>query len=470
MLAKRVIKSVLFCLILMLLMNSVYRVLSWKDTAGDYYSSVNSFYDLEEDVVDVLFLGSSHCYCSIDNSLLWKNYGIASFSLAISGQDLVSTYHTLVEALKTQEPDVICVEIYYAVTGGYRVIGNLYRNTLPFRLSANSFEAIQAMVKEDEPLDYWLKWPIIHTRYAELQREDFETKLPTYIGYQAGFYTQPVWEASPYQEQEPIPISEENEQYIRRIIELAEKKGIEICFFVAPFAADETAQGKFCYVEEIAREYNVDFLNLTRSREGLSLDINADYTDWAHTNHYGAQKVTFYMGEYLSSKYALPDRRGDDRYELWEEDAMARQHEVQNHQLLLSTSDVGSYLGYIGSLEGYTFIVSTKGNYLSEDVDLSASLPAAGIGEEFFDEHHVWVFEDGELMYLSEGEAFLHYADLGYSEYVVSGSMGDSRVIIDRVEYGTVADGINIVVYDNVLGKVVDTVGFSGQQQYAPVR
>ena len=457
-------------MILMLLLNSAYRVLSWKDTAGEYYSSVNSYYDLEKDVVDVLFLGSSHCYCSVDNSLLWNNYGIASFSLAISGQDLASTYYTLVEALKTQKPEVICVEIYYAVTGGYQVIGNLYRNTLPFRMSINSLNAIRAMVKDDDPLDYWFKWPIIHTRYAELQREDFQRKLPIYIGYQAGFHTQSVWEASPYQDQEPIPVSEENEQYIRQIIELAEKEGIEICFFVAPYAADETAQGMFCYVEEIAREYDVDFLNLTRSREGLSLNVNTDFTDWAHTNHYGAEKVTSFLGEYLSSKYVLPDRRGDDRYELWEEDAIARQHEVRNHQLLLSTSDVGSYLGYIGSLEGYTFIVSTKGNYLSEDVDLSASLPAAGIGGEFFDGHHVWVFEDGELLYLSEGEEFLHYADLGHSEYVVSGSREDPRVHIDRVEYGKVSDGINIVVYDNVLEKVVDAIGFSGQQQYAPVR
>lgn len=460
MLAKRLIKSVLFCAILILLLNYAYRVLSWKDTAGEYFSSVNSFYELDEDRVDVLFLGSSHCYCSINNSLLWKDYGIASFSLAISGQDLVSTYYTLVEALKTQKPDVICVEMYYAVTEGYQVVGNLYRNTLPFRRSVNSLEAVQALVKDDAPLDYWLKWPIIHTRYAELQREDFQSNLPVYIGYQTGFNTQSIWEASPYEEQEPIPVPEGNEQYIRRIIELAEEEGIELCFFVAPYAADEVAQGMFCYVEEIAREHNVDFLNLTRSREGLSLDVNTDYTDWAHTNYYGAEKVTSYMGKYLSSNYTLPDRRGDARYELWEEDARARQHEVQNQQMLLNTVDLRTYLVYVGGLKGYTFFVSTKGNYLAEDVELSRSLEAAGIGEEFFDGCHVWVFEDGELKYLSEGEAFLHYADLGYSEYVVSGTSENPCVHIDRVSFDMVSDGINIVVYDNVLGKVVDAIGF----------
>lgn len=470
MLVKRLIKSVLFCVILMFLLNSTYQVLSWKDTAGEYFSSVNSFYELDEDLVDVLFLGSSHCYCSINNSLLWKDYGIASFSLAISGQDLVSTYYTLAESLKTQKPDVICVEIYYAVTGGYQVVGNLYRNTLPFHISLNSLEAVRAMVKDDDPLDYWLKWPIIHTRYAELQREDFLSNLPVFIGYEGGFSTQSVWEASPYEGQDPIPISEENEQYIRKIIELAEKEGIELCFFVAPYAADEASQGMFRYVEEIAREYNVDFLNLTRSREGLSLDVNTDYIDWAHTNYYGAKKVTSYMGEYLLSNYALPDRRGDVRYELWEEDAKARQHEVQNQQMLLNTVDLRTYLTYVGGLKGYTFLVSTKGNYLAEDVDLGRSLQVAGIGEEFFDGCHVWVFEDGKLMYMSEGEAFLHYADMGDSEYVVNGTSEDPNVHIDRVNYTKVSDGINIVVYDNVLGKVVDAIGFYGQQQYAPVR
>lgn len=471
MLAKRVIRTVLFCTIFVILLHSVYQVLSWKDTAGGYGSTVNSFYKLDEDLVDVLFLGSSHCYCSINNSILWKNYGIASFNLAISGQELVNTYHTMVEALKTQKPDVVCVELFYALSeGDYVLDSNFYRNVLPFRLSANSYEAVRAMVNEDEPLDYWLKWPIIHTRYAELQKEDFESDLPVYIGYQAEFRIGDTWEASPYQGQEPIPASEESELYIRKIIELAEEEGIELCFFVAPYAAGEEAQGVFNYVAGIAEEHDVDFLNLTRPIEGLSLDLNSDYIDWGHTNYYGAEKVTSYMGEYLHSNYTLPDRRGDDRYGLWEEDALARQHEYQNQQLFLQTADIRSYLDLAGSMDGYTFFIFTVGEYVAEDVDISNHLEWAGIGEEYYDGHHMWVISDKKRVYVSEEDDFLHYSDLTRDEYVVSGVQGKLSLFVDRTAYGVVQDGFNIVVYDNVLGRVVDSIGFQALQQYAPVR
>jgi hypothetical protein len=65
---KQAAKIIVFCLIFVVLFNYVYKVLSWKDTAGDYYSSMESFYALDDNVMDVLFLGSSHCYCSIKNS------------------------------------------------------------------------------------------------------------------------------------------------------------------------------------------------------------------------------------------------------------------------------------------------------------------------------------------------------------------------------------------------------------------
>ena len=470
MIAKRVTKSVIFCIVLAFAVNSVYHVLAWKDTAGDYVSSVESFYDLDDDVVDVLFLGSSHCYCSINNSILWNKYGIASFSLAISGQDIVSTYYTLAEAFKTQNPQVVCVEISSATTLGYQVVGNLYRNTLSLKRSANSYEAVRSMVKDDDPMDYWLKWPIIHTRYAELQREDFDDDRTAYIGYSAGFVTNPTWDSVSYLQAEPVPIAEENEEYIRKIIELVQGKGARLCFFVAPYSVDQTAQGMYRYVEGIADEYDVDFMNLTYSQDGLTLNMGTDFIDSFHTNYYGAEKTTAYMGNYLHSNYSLPDRRGQEGYELWDEDAMARLHEVQNQSFLLQEPDIKSYLYYIRSLEEYTLFVFTEGDYLAENVTIEDDLQTAGIGEEFYSGRHVWVFENSQLKYSAGEEAGLYYADIPRGEYAVSITEEGISLLVNRAPYKMVADGINIVVYDNLLGKVVDSVGFNGQQDYAPVR
>lgn len=100
---KRCAGVAVFCLILMLVLGRVYDVLSWKDGSGGYFTSVETFYGLDKDVVDVLFLGSSHCYCSIINSRLWDDYGIAGYSLSISGQDIAASYYWLKEALKTQK-------------------------------------------------------------------------------------------------------------------------------------------------------------------------------------------------------------------------------------------------------------------------------------------------------------------------------------------------------------------------------
>lgn len=73
---------------------------------------METFYGLEEDVADVLFCGSSHCYCSVNPAILWGQHGIAGYNLGISGQDFAGTYHGIREALKTQHPRVICLEMY----------------------------------------------------------------------------------------------------------------------------------------------------------------------------------------------------------------------------------------------------------------------------------------------------------------------------------------------------------------------
>lgn len=467
---KRCLKIIVFSGIFLILLNRIYTILSWKDTAGDYYSSVDSYYELEEDLVDVLFFGSSHCYCSVDPSLFWDKHGIASFNLAISGQDFAGTYYTLKEALKTQSPKLICIDLFGATFTGYLVEGNLYRNTLPFEISRNSYEMVDSLVEdESRKNEFWFRWPIFHTRYKEIKAEDFRTDLPVYLGYSAGFTTRQVEDMTTYAGDEVNPMPEEREEWLRKIVELAKENDIEVCFFIAPYVADENALKTYKYVKNWANEQGIPLLDMIELGAQLGMNSYTDFSDSGHTNYYGAQKVSRYLCNYVAEHYDLADHRGEDAYALWDENSKVRSHEVKNEKLRNVTS-ISRYLNMVSTLEDSVVVVSTAGNYLAEGEDISDRLFDMGIGEEFYTNGGIWVFEDAGMVYTSSEPNAFHHMDLDYSDLLVSRAEGINSVVVDRQQYQKVMDGINILVYDKVLGKVVDCVGFSTAASYQSVR
>lgn len=466
---RQAIKIVAFCLVGILLLQRLYQVFSWKDTAGAYKSSMETFYRLDRDSVDVLFLGSSHCYCSVDVANLWENHGIAAYSLSISGQDIASSYYCLVEALKTQKPKVVFLEVYSATTHGYGVRGNLYRNLLSYEPSTNFLRAVRSIGGEEEWKDFALKWPVIHTRYRELQKEDFLRERPVYMGYEAFFHTQPVY-LQGYDGEETLPIGEEEEEWLRRIMLLAKEENVQLCFFLAPVAELEDYRLKLHkYVQNLAEESGVPFLNFVQLQEQLELDAQTDFVDWQHTNHYGAQKVTGYLGTYLKEHYALEDKRGLPQYALWDENAEARQHEVKNADLK-QIGNIGTYMRSLKSLEGYTIVFAASGDYYLEGSELAERTGGQEWLEDLIAEGGVGIYRNGEVAYSAvtpEGFAAILSR---FGEITVDRRDGVDYIYVDGVCCSKTDNGINIVVYDDVLGTVVDAVGFPAEQQYAPVR
>ena len=465
---KRVVKLVAFCLILFLFLNYIYDVFSWKDTAGDFYSSMDTLYDLDGDLVDVMFLGSSRCYCTINNAQLWDEHGISSLSLAISGQDIVSSYHVLVEGLKTQTPEVVCLELFGTLFWGYEEAeSNRYRNTLPYKLSLNALSVVDE-IGGDVKEDLLLKWPIIHTRYKELEKGDFVDN-PPYIGYHCEFVTNDIKAICLYDGYETMPIGEEQEYWLRKIIELAQEKGIDVCLFASPFIATETSMKKLNYVENIAKEYDVTMVNICRMEEQLGLDPASDFIDPAHTNYSGATKVTKYMGQLLVDEFGIQDRRGQKGYELWVENSKVRQHEV-NNMLLSQTGSVDDFFAQLSRMEdGYTVVVETNGGYYTDEELMEAYATSIGISE-LAGNSGVWIVEDGEVELNLQGEAFGQYYALSESDMLIHREGGVSNIIINDVPHIRAWDGVNVIVYDNLLNVVVDSASFTPVNQYQLMR
>lgn len=320
------IKVVVFMMIMLFVGQRLYQVLLWKNSSDNNLYNVKHFYDTPKEKIEVLFLGSSHCFCTVNNALLWEKYGMASQNFATGRQNLGNTYYFLKEALKTQKPEVVCVEGVFSSYTGYGN-GDVYRNTLGLKLSTNYVENAKYSLKLAGKksglrlVDMVAKWPVIHSRYAELTKADFVDPYPNSRGFRAHWTNQPTYVAPKAANTESLgTLSKENTKYIDKIIALSKVKKFQVVFFIAPFCVTEGDEKQFNALGDYLAKKHIPYIDFNKKYDELQFVFSKDMLETGHVNAYGAEKVTTYLGEMLHNHYAIPNRRGENGYELWNQD------------------------------------------------------------------------------------------------------------------------------------------------------
>lgn len=300
-------------------------VLSFKFTDG--IAQVSEYYELEDETVDVLILGSSQAFCNINPVVLWEDYGISSYVLAGSAQPMWNTYYYLKEALKTQTPKLIVLDAFAtSYQQSYMDDSRIVQNTYGLKWSIDKIKAITVSSPKERWSDFLLSYGQYHTRYSELSEEDF----PALSGYQPDLWkgylsfsrVEVIENTDVSQITDAMELTGKTEEYYRKIIELAQAEEIPICVIKTPYPGiTEEEQCYFNAAEAIAEEYGIEFINYNSQLERLDLDYRYDVVDKSHYNHSGAQKFTRALGADLKSRYELADHRGDAGYASWEADA-----------------------------------------------------------------------------------------------------------------------------------------------------
>ena len=415
----RLLVEILVIVILItVILGAYYRAVRYKHTGSG--GGFDNFYALDVPV-DVMIFGSSHAACTVNNGLLWEERGVASYTLSAGNQSIDGEYFFLQEAVAKHKPKIALIETY-TFCDEVSSLDALYRTILTSRWSERYLSYILKKAREEDyglgrTVETVLKFPIVHTRYNELERGDFYNNSFYNRGYQGSDVASPL--KQPAKTEERLPeLPESTRYYMEQMVELGKKEGVELVFFTAPFRAKPEEIAAQNSVKDYCEELGVPYIGFLQDPDAYGIDWETDFREYSHLNDSGADKITRALAEYLSAHYDIPDRREEPGYEDWDLHAEYLAARKDTYRLLLS-EDPENYINTLAQLhDQYTVVVSLNGNYDPLGFGYETYGPyleALGIDKDSFDAGGVFVFRGGEMVYRSEGAgSYQYYCEMKY--------------------------------------------------------
>lgn len=311
---KKLCTSILFLLLLFSCIHLLSPVL--RPTGIDRAKNqIRSFHFMEENTIDVIAYGSSHCWNGFNSVEFQKNYGVTCYNYGCSWQQLNTTWLFFQDSLTTQSPKVVFMETYLFADRKHdqEIDGEIYyTREIPWSEHKKTylrqcFGPIQH--NWGRYLSYFVPFILNHSNWESINADSFvencdSTDFKAFLGFN-------------YNESEtgyPVNISykKNNEQVlpdasieiIDEIVRVCREKNIELVFFTAPFEA-EYEYGTFW--ENYAEKNGCYYVNFFERMEDAGIDMNSDFGDPNHLDASGATKVALYLGQFLIENDIMPE-------------------------------------------------------------------------------------------------------------------------------------------------------------------
>ena len=317
----KVIKALVFCLILVCMINVASGIMERKTAIV----RIGALFEDDADV-DVLFFGTSHVRFALLPMELWNSYGITSHDIGGSFATQPVNYWSLVNVLDYVEPELVVIDCY-KIAEERRISStrHMHEHLDAIPMSVNKLSMIcDLMDNWNDRLQFIWKFSLYHNRWSELTSDDFQNK-EYHIDELAKGSTAYGNILSIPETYTKLDKSEKLEntdtlgvEYLRKSIEECQSRGIDVLLIYLPFPANEEQQREANTVYDIANEYGVKYINF------LDMDLVNYDTDCrdvnSHLNLSGAYKVTDYVGGYIMENYDITDHREDTAYASWNND------------------------------------------------------------------------------------------------------------------------------------------------------
>lgn len=323
---KRVLAGVL---VLVLVIGSLYllqRLLVPKYQTGIVEGSMVEEYYKDKSNHEVLFVGDCEVYENFSTITLWENYGITSYIRGSAQQLTWQSYYLLEDALRYETPKVV---VFNVLALKYNEPQSEAYNRMSIdgmKWSSSKINNIMAsMTKEENLIDYMFPLLRYHSRWSELNSDDFEHIFSKDLVTHNGYYMRVDSKA---QGEFPTPtpladytLGEKAMGYMQKMADLCKEKGIELVLIKAPTEFPHWYDEWDAQVVEFAEENGLEYINYIPLQEEIGLDMSVDtYDAGLHLNTSGAEKMADYFGAWLVENYDLTDYRQDEEVAaIWQE-------------------------------------------------------------------------------------------------------------------------------------------------------
>lgn len=414
---------------------------------GDSTTIVDGFYAEKKNDIDLIVIGSSNSFCTVDPLVLYEEYGIAAYDFGSSSQPMNISALYLREALKTQKPRVVALEINMMTSDSISSRGEpgLRWGFTNIPLSADKLKCIYQSVGEVNAEYFTYVFPVFryHNRWKELSRTDYTYFYQDKTNYTKGYLeTQAVSEETinltDYNFEGEAWIAEENVAYLDEIAQLCRQNNAQLLLFKSPRESWHRYETEAVRALADARGLKFVDFNELYSDGKIALDMAADFRDSQHLNDSGARKVTSYLGRFIKENYELPDRRNEAEPNSW--DAACTYRQRKGWQEYMAASTARECIELLQDDKDYVLIVTDAEN-------------GGGVRQ--------WVYQDCkvalDLIWQEDG---IRHMKIGESELVLSKLSTLHQILIDGVEQYQAGTRWNIIVYDKVLGTVTANLTF----------
>ena len=372
---------------------------------GDY------FRNLPENTVDVLALGSSHIQYAFNPADFYAETGNYSYVLGSSCQPFSESYYLLKEALKTQKPSVVLLDVFTLLPQSQVCYADgVYYLAMDMMSEPVRTEASLGLPEEmdfDTKLSYTLDLYMNHGNWKRFDFTQPETILETArakdgFSWDMGYVREEpknlvYTPLTTFEVTETVTLSDAEKEWIDRIAALCEENEIHLLFLKTPYLEDQEDANKLAAIWNYLEEKGYPYIDFVEKAEELEWFMDMDGDTW-HNNAWGAEIVTRHLADYITERNWIENHTEDDMMNLLMKTGMEK-----SAKDLLDRKNINIYrLLEEGAKYPCTILFRCKGNEKSSIAEYeNMALNRLGLHHDFLndkEEDYYAVVRDGKLI------------------------------------------------------------------------